>query len=118
MVSFLVRNQVQSAFGAEGAGVQNHNLDPNVVVAAEAGLFPRINPEQVVRSAPDLIIGPAASLADLAQRPGWQGLPAVRHGRVCRLDAQQHDLLSRPGPRVGEAARMLADCLLALPTPP
>lgn len=88
------------------------------VVAAEAGLFPRINPEQVVRSAPDLIIGPAASLADLAQRPGWQGLPAVRHGRVCRLDAQQHDLLSRPGPRVGEAARMLADCLLALPTPP
>jgi NitT/TauT family transport system substrate-binding protein len=39
MVSFLVRNQVQSAFGAEGAGVQNHNLDPNVVVAAEGDLM-------------------------------------------------------------------------------
>lgn len=39
MVSFLVRNQVQSAFGAEGAGIQNHNLDPNVVVAAEGDLM-------------------------------------------------------------------------------
>ena len=36
MVSFLVNNQIDSAFGSEIAGVSNHNLDPNVVVVAQA----------------------------------------------------------------------------------
>jgi ABC-type nitrate/sulfonate/bicarbonate transport system substrate-binding protein len=36
MVSFLVNGQIESAFGSEIAGVANHNLDPNVVVAAQA----------------------------------------------------------------------------------
>ena len=35
MVSFLVKNQSQAAMGAEQAGMQNFNLDNNVVVAAE-----------------------------------------------------------------------------------
>jgi len=36
MVSFLINGQVESAFGSEIAGVSNHNLDPNVVVVAQA----------------------------------------------------------------------------------
>jgi ABC-type nitrate/sulfonate/bicarbonate transport system substrate-binding protein len=36
MVSFLVNGQIESAFGSEIAGVANHNLDPNVVVVAQA----------------------------------------------------------------------------------
>ncbi|MDT8436426.1 MAG: hypothetical protein RRA92_06675, partial [Gemmatimonadota bacterium] len=40
-----------------------------------------------------------------ARRPGWNALRAVRAGRVVPVDA---DLLHRPGPRVGEAARALA----------
>jgi ABC-type nitrate/sulfonate/bicarbonate transport system substrate-binding protein len=36
MVAFLVNGQIESAFGSEIAGVANHNLDPNVVVAAQA----------------------------------------------------------------------------------
>jgi len=36
MVSFLNNGQVESAFGSEIAGVSNHNLDPNVVVVAQA----------------------------------------------------------------------------------
>ncbi len=35
MVAFVIQNQIQSAFGAEAAGIQNFNIDPNVVVAAE-----------------------------------------------------------------------------------
>ena len=35
MVSFVVQNQIQAAFGAEQAGIQNFNLDPNVVLVAE-----------------------------------------------------------------------------------
>jgi len=36
MVSFLVNGQIESAFGSEIAGVANHNLDPNIVVVAQA----------------------------------------------------------------------------------
>src|ERR1700761_6372025 len=39
MVAFVIQNQVQSAFGAEAAGIQDHNIDPNVVVAAEGALM-------------------------------------------------------------------------------
>ena len=87
------------------------------IAGPELALFPRLNPEQVVRRAPDLVIGPRETLRDAAARPGWSGLPALQQGRVCLLDAQRMDLLQRPGPRLGEAAQMLADCLLALPAP-
>jgi ABC-type nitrate/sulfonate/bicarbonate transport system substrate-binding protein len=36
MVSFLINGQIESAFGSEIAGVSNHNLDPNVVIVAQA----------------------------------------------------------------------------------
>jgi iron complex transport system substrate-binding protein len=85
------------------------------VVGGEFGLFPKLNPEMVVRRPPDLIIGPRISLADVNERPGWAALPAVRQQQMCLLDTERMDLLSRPGPRVGEAAQMLVDCLLALP---
>ncbi len=85
------------------------------IVSGELGLFPKINPEMVVRRAPDLIIGPRASLSGLADRPGWASLPAVRRQQVCMFDADQWELISSPGPRLGEAAALLADCLLALP---
>ncbi len=85
------------------------------VVGGELGLFPKINPELLLRRPPDLIIGPRATLANLADRPGWATLPAVRRQQLCLLDADRMDLLSRPGPRLGEAAQMLVDCLKALP---
>ncbi|MGE0522297.1 MAG: ABC transporter substrate-binding protein [Variibacter sp.] len=39
MVAFVIQNQVQAAFGAEQAGVQNFNIDNNVVVVAEGALM-------------------------------------------------------------------------------
>lgn len=36
MIAFVVGNQLQAALGAEQAGIQDHNLDPNVVVAGES----------------------------------------------------------------------------------
>ncbi len=88
------------------------------IVSGDAGLFPRVNPEMVVRRSPDLIIGPQSTLSGMAERPGWAGLQALRRQQVCQLDADRMDLLSRPGPRLGEAAQMLVDCLLALPPRP
>lgn len=85
------------------------------VVGGELGLFPRVNPELLLRKPPDFIIGPRATLAHAADRPGWSALPALRQQQLCLLDADRMDLLSRPGPRLGEAAQMLVDCLMALP---
>lgn len=85
------------------------------IVSGELGLFPRINPELLLRRPPDIIIGPRATLANLADRPGWSALPAVRQQQMCLLDTDRMDLLSRPGPRLGEAAQMLVECLGALP---
>jgi iron complex transport system substrate-binding protein len=42
-------------------------------------------------------------------------MKALRQHQVCQLDAERMDLLSRPGPRLGEAAHMLVDCLTGLP---
>jgi len=39
MVTYVIKNQVQSAFGAEIAGIQNHNLDGDVVMVAEGALL-------------------------------------------------------------------------------
>jgi iron complex transport system substrate-binding protein len=35
----------------------------------------------------------------------------VREGRICRFDAAQSDVLVRPGPRMDEAARLMARCI-------
>lgn len=85
------------------------------IVPGDMGLFPRVNSEMVVRRAPDLVIGPQTTLFNVADRPGWAGMQALRQHQVCQLDADRMDLLSRPGPRLGEAAHMLVDCLIGLP---
>jgi len=86
------------------------------IVPAELGPFPKLNPEYVVRANPALIMVGARSAAGLEQRPGWAGIEAVKTGRVCRFTAEQSDVLVRPGPRMAEAARLMAGCL-ARPAP-
>jgi len=55
--------------------------------------------------------GKPACTEALAGRPGWRDLAAVREGRVVEIDA---DLLARPGPDLGRAARVLRDGLSAV----
>ncbi|MCS6950006.1 MAG: cobalamin-binding protein [bacterium] len=52
----------------------------------------------------------------LQRLPGWQDLPAVRHGKVFIADGSAH--FSRPGPRLVESAYWLAQQLHAVPTLP
>jgi len=80
------------------------------IVPAALGPFPKINPELVVRADPDLIIVSQQGAAELARRPGWARLRALRLGHVCEFSAAQRDILVRPGPRMPEAARLMADC--------
>lgn len=82
------------------------------VLPGSLGPFPRITPEYVLRQQPDLIIHtPQTTSASLSARPGWSHIPAVRTGRICMLDPAEVDQVSRPGPRLGEAAKALARCL-------
>jgi iron complex transport system substrate-binding protein len=80
------------------------------IIPAALGPFPKINPELVVRADPDLIMISQQGAAELARRPGWAWLRALRLGQVCEFNAAQRDILVRPGPRMPEAARLMADC--------
>ena len=82
----------------------------NIVPASE-GPFPKLNPEFVVRARPELIVVSAGEVAGLRQRPGWGAIPAVQQGRICALSPTDMDAMSRPGPRLPDAARVLASCL-------
>jgi iron complex transport system substrate-binding protein len=53
-----------------------------------------------------------ASPKQLAKRPGWKSIPAIQGNRVCFFSAAQADVLVRPGPRMGEAAALIADCAM------
>lgn len=88
-------------------GVQN-------IVAGKLGPFPKINPEFVVRANPDVIIVGDRSYLGLDGRPGWDHIQAVRDRRVCVLNAAQIDIVVRPGPRMAQGARIIADCLRGL----
>ena len=81
------------------------------IVPAAMGPFPKLNPEFVVRANPDLIMVGERNDAGMAQRPGWARIRAIREQRVCVFSAEQSDVLVRPGPRMAEAARIMAQCL-------
>jgi iron complex transport system substrate-binding protein len=81
------------------------------IVPARLGSVPKLNPEYVVRADPQVIIVPGREAAGLMLRPGWSRIRAVREGRVCALASQDADVVVRPGPRLAEAARILARCL-------
>lgn len=85
-------------------GVQN-------IIGPELGPFPKINPEYVVRADPDLVMIGERNAQGLQQRPGWAGLRALREQRLCVFTEAESDVLVRPGPRMAEAARLLARCI-------
>jgi len=86
-------------------------------IPPELGPFPRLNPEFVVRAQPDIVMAVKASVADMAKRPGWNTIRALREDRACGFPSITYDLIIRPGPRMGEAAGALADCLVRLDRP-
>ena len=81
------------------------------IVPGTLGPFPKLNPEFIVRANPDLIMVGQDSADGMAQRPGWPSIRAVRERRVCVFPTDQADVLVRPGPRMAEAARLMAQCL-------
>ena len=81
------------------------------IIGPELGPVPKLNPEFVVRANPDLIMVGDRNFAGMTDRPGWQRIRAVREGRLCVFSGADADVLVRPGPRMAEAARLMAGCI-------
>lgn len=79
------------------------------IFADAATNWPNVPMEEIVRRNPDIVIVPVGefkgqALERLRVMPGWRTLPAVREGRLVQVPA---NLLSRPSPNIGKAARVL-----------
>lgn len=113
-VYFEVETSPYAAGAASFIGETLAALGARNIVPPELGPFPKLNPEFIVRADPDLIIVVASHADELARRPGWSSLRALRgagQGGVCAVPAADYDTLVRPGPRMGQAARVMAQCL-------
>lgn len=81
------------------------------IVTPDLGPFPKLNPEYVVRHNPDVIFISPTDAPQLSERPGWDQIRAVRERRVCSFPPAVDHTIIRPGPRVAEGMRAVADCL-------
>jgi iron complex transport system substrate-binding protein len=81
------------------------------IIPKALGPFPKINPEFVVQAKPDVILLTESTVADIQRRPGWKSIPAVAKNRICTFTGMQNDVLVRPGPRMGEAALIISQCI-------
>ncbi|HEV2130719.1 MAG TPA: cobalamin-binding protein [Longimicrobiaceae bacterium] len=89
--------------------------EPVQISGAQPGLSPQVSLEELVRQQPDIVVLPvgedaSASVERLRTEPGWRSLRAVQEGRVALVPAE---LMHRPGPRIGLAARAMHDALQA-----
>ena len=81
------------------------------VVPLRMGSFPQVNPEFLVRSNPQIIFIAEQSATDLSRRPGWDQMQAIQENKICRISAENSDILVRSGPRMAEAAQLMLACL-------
>jgi len=86
-------------------------LELNNIIPESLGAFPKINPEFVVQAKPQIIMLSETGVTDMKKRPGWTDIPAVRENRICAFKKEQSDVIVRPGPRMGEAALILSQCI-------
>lgn len=116
-VYFEIESSPYAAGAASFIGETLTRLGLGNAVPAEMGPFPKLNPEWVVRRQPPLLMAVQRQVHRMPQRPGWASLGALTQGRHCGFEGPVFEMMVRPGPRLGEAADRLADCLAALPTP-
>ena len=113
-VYFEVDTTPYAAGAGSFVGETLARLGMSNAVPAELGPFPKLNPEVVVRIQPDIVMAVAQSLAEMPNRPGWRALRALQQRRSCGFAGPRYELLVRPGPRMGEAAAVLAECLVSI----
>lgn len=113
-VYFEVASAPYAAGESSFVGETLARLGMGNAVPAALGPFPKLNPEYVVRARPDIVMATSAALAEMPARPGWAGLAALQQRRSCGFPTERWEVLIRPGPRLADAADILADCLQSL----
>jgi len=89
----------------------------NVADGVEEGNdYPQMNAEAIIKANPTIIFLAdtkccAQNAAEVAKRPGWSGIDAVKNGNVVELD---DDVASRWGPRVVELVTQMAQAIKVL----
>ena len=110
-VYFEVNSAPYAAGRTSFIGELLNKLELNNIIPDSLGAFPKINPEFVVQAKPDIIMLSETRLADMKKRPGWNTIPAIAKDRICAFNKEQSDILVRPGPRMGQAALILSQCI-------
>lgn len=69
----------------------------------------RVSEEDVIAKNPEIILTTSNYIEDatgeIKSRAGWDKIPAVQSDPVFLVDG---DVISRPGPRIGEAVELVA----------
>ncbi len=110
-VYFEVSRGPYAASESSFIGESLTRLGARNVVPASLGPFPRLNPEYVVRANPDVIMIGNRSMQAMVPYPGWTSMRAIQGNRICVFGPGDSDVVVRPGPRMAEAARIMARCL-------
>lgn len=110
-VYYEVANGIWAAGTVSFMGETLTRLGAGNIIPPDLGPFPKINPEFVVKANPALIMVGARGAQGLTERPGWNQIDAVKRGRICVFKPEEGDILARPGPRMAEAAQIMAKCL-------
>ena len=102
--SFSFIGAVYAALGAD-----------NIADAADADGYgyPQLTEEYIVEADPELIVitdQVSYSAADVAARPGWESVSAVRNGNITVVEA---DIASRWGPRLPQFITAVVEALAA-----
>ena len=113
-VYFEVASAPYAAGASSFVGELLTRLQLGNVVPAALGPFPKLNPEFVLRAQPAIVMASARAVAEMPARPGRSGLRALQAGRSCGFAEARYEMLVRPGPRLAEAAGVIADCLVQL----
>ena len=110
-VYYEVDSAPYAAGEASFVGEMLTRLGARNIAGKALGPFPKLNPEFIVQANPQVIMIAQGRAENLASRPGWQGIRALRDKHVCQFDSALSDLMGRPGPRMAEAAQAMARCL-------
>ncbi len=101
-----------SSFSFIGSIYQMLNLKNIADGADKEGYgYPKLSPEYIISSNPDLIILPGKNsnqIIKIMKRPGWDHVNAVKSKKFIRID---RDIASRWGPRVLDFAASIVDFL-------
>lgn len=81
----------------EASGVEN--------IYADKQQWVEINEEDVIKRNPEAIITTSSLKNDILARQGWSTVTAIQNKEVYEFD---NEVFSIPGPRIGEAAELLA----------